>query len=483
MQRLELDPSTTEGWAFDDAVQAEVERRLADAQALDAEIRAIVRARRLDRVRLCDRLARMRREKLHEPLNYGTFVEYAVAVGAATSHRAARQQADLAEQLELLPHLRGVFEAGDADWTKVREAAEVATPATDADLARDVVNLSYDEIRAKKKEALGQAPTRRISFELPLEVLVRFDQYVNSTGERLGQRLTKGEAFELMLETAARSEPCPRGQTQEPEQVPPDAGSTEVVDAAGDAEEEHEDRSVVASGRASRIPPPSATLIGYVCELCEETSVQGPDGPVLLSPARAALLACDAVVQEADGSRTRKIPPRIRAQVYARDRGTCRVPGCGAQGFLHEHHEGLGGWRETGHDPDKVVLTCFGHHTQRHKGLLRIEPLGGGQFRFVRSDGQELVAGAGANGTTTTTAPRAPRCPRGQESAAPESESEQLDEVVDRALARLELSPRERAQAVKSGREALAARDEPVTLEALVREALVALPTPGARAS
>ena len=95
MQRLELDPSTTEGWAFDEAVQAELERRLADAQALDAEIRAIVRARRLDRVRLCDRLARMRREGLHEPLNLGTFAEYAVAVdrledvGRASSRWAA----------------------------------------------------------------------------------------------------------------------------------------------------------------------------------------------------------------------------------------------------------------------------------------------------------------------------------------------------------------------------------------------------------
>ena len=172
-------------------------------------------------------------------------------------------------------------------------------------------------------------------------------------------------------------------------------------------------RPVVVGGQAARIPPPSATLVGYVCELCEETSVQGPHGLVVLSPARAALLACDAVVQEADGSRTRKIPAKIRALVYARDRGTCRAPGCGARGFLHEHHEGLGGWRETGHDPDKIVLTCLGHHTQRHKGLLRIEPLGGGQFRFVRSDDQELVAGPGANGTTTTTAPGAPR-PRGQ---------------------------------------------------------------------
>jgi len=411
MQRLELDPSTSEGWAFDEAVQAEVERRLADACALDAEIRAIVQARRLDRVRLCDRLARMRREGLHEPLNYGTFAEYAVAVGAATSHRAARQQSDLAEQLELLPELRAVFEAGDADWTKVREAAEVATPATDADWAQDVVSLSYDEVRAKAKEARGEPPTRRISFELPLEVLVRFRQFVDSTGERLGQRLTNVEAFELLLETAARSEPCPRGQTQEAEQVPSDAGSTEVVDA----DEGDEDRPVVVGGRAARIPPPSATLVGYVCELCEETSVQGPHGLVLLSPARAALLACDAVVQEADGSRTRRIPAKIRSLVYARDRGTCRAPGCGAQGFLHEHHEGLGGWRETGHDPDKICLTCVGHHTQRHKGFLRIEPLGGGQFRFVRSDGQELVAGPGANGTTTTTAPGAPRCPRGQD--------------------------------------------------------------------
>jgi hypothetical protein len=125
------------------------------------------------------------------------------------------------------------------------------------------------------------------------------------------------------------------------------------------------------------------------------------------------------------------------------------------------------------------------------------------QLRFVRSDGEECVAGLARTVTTTTTAPRiprcprghsldgttstlrydddhgAPRCPRGRESPAPGSESAQLDEVAGRALAGLGL----RAQALKSAREALAARDEPVRLEALVREAFVALPTPGARAS
>jgi hypothetical protein len=380
-------------------VQAETERRLAEAQALDAEIRALVQAQRLDRVRLCDRLARMQREGLHALLDFPSFADYAVAVGAASSPRAARQQADLAEQLERLPALRKVFETGAADWTKVREAAPVATAATDARWAEDVVALSYDEVRAKAKEERGQAPTRRLAFELPLEVLVRFRQFVDSTGARLGRRLTNAEAFELMLETAVRSEPCPRGhEAATNESVAPPA---EAEDAPGDV------TATIAAAEAPRIPPPSATLVGYVCELCEETCVEGPEGLVLLDPARAALLVCDAVVQEPDGRRSQRIPPRIRAMVYARDRGRCRVPGCGARGFLHQHHEGAGGWRETGNDPDGIVLTCFGHHQARHMGLLTIEPLGGGRFRFVGANGQELVAGAGANRTTTVHAPPA----------------------------------------------------------------------------
>lgn len=409
MQRLRLDPSSTEGWAFDEAVQAELEQRLSEAQALDAEIRELVCTRRLERVRLCERLAHMRLEGLYLALNYATFADYALAVGAATSHRAARQQADLAEQLEALPALRAVFASGDADWTKVREAAQAATEGagTDADWAQLVVSCSYDEVRARAKEERGEAPTRRISFELPLEVLVRFRQYVDSTGERLGKRLTNVEAFELMLETAVRAEPCPRGQESEAERSEPCPRGQE-----SQAEAEAVEPPTVEAG-AARIPPPSATLVGYVCERCRATSVPGPDGLVLLDPARAALLECDAVLQDADGARTRKIPPRVRSAVYVRDRGACVVPGCGARGFLHQHHEGLGGWRETGHDPDIVCLLCFGHHQQRHQGLLKVEPLGGGRFRCRRADGQELVAGPGANGTTTTTAPATPR-PRGQ---------------------------------------------------------------------
>lgn len=426
MNVLDLDPATTRGWACDDAVQAEVERRLAEAQALDAEIRDLVKARRLDKARLCDRLARMRQERLHEPLNYATFADYAVAVGAATSPRAARQQADLAQRLEGLPALRGVFTAGQADWTKLREAVTAATSETDADWARRVVTDSYDQVRAAAREARGEAPTQRISFELPLEVVIRFRRFVDAVGERLAQRVTNAEAFEMMLETAARSEPpgrrpeggstpdassspdprpvmCPRGQGTDA--VPPDQPPEGLSASARRMDDDS-------------VPPPSATLVGYVCERCDQTAAVGPNGrPVLLDPARAATLACDAVIQEASGRRRRRIPPRIRSLVYVRDGGRCRVPGCGAAGFLHQHHEGPGGWREVGNDPDRLCLLCFGHHLQRHKGLLRIAPLGAGRFRFFRADGWELTEGPGANGTTTVARP-----PEHSPAADPEAE-------------------------------------------------------------
>jgi hypothetical protein len=216
---------------------------------------------------------------------------------------------------------------------------------------------------------------------------------------------------------------------------------------------------------------------------------------------------------------TKTVPPVTRRHVLDRDGHRCRVPGCTSMGYLHVHHEG--GREVVGHDPEKMPAICDFHHTQRHDDELAIRPDAEVGFRFFGFDGNELT---GVPGELAPPARRAPvesgprSCERPADparsmspapvtSAAPEpvtadprscerrvapadasscasqSVAQQINDDAGRALTLLGLRARERDQALKSAREALAARDEPVTLEALLHAALVALPTSGARVS
>jgi len=162
-----------------------------------------------------------------------------------------------------------------------------------------------------------------------------------------------------------------------------------------------------------------------------------------------------------------------------------------------------------GHDPDKMPSLCDEHHLQRHRDLFDVREDAEVGFRFFRLDGTELTGAPGevaptptsralvesgprsygraepAGATSSAPAPAASglrsheRTDPVTDSAAAAEHASQLEEDAGRALATLGLRPRERERAMKSAREALAARDEAVTLESLVREALVALPGQG----
>jgi hypothetical protein len=74
--------------------------------------------------------------------------------------------------------------------------------------------------------------------------------------------------------------------------------------------------------------------------------------------------------------------------VVARAGGCCQVPGCSNRAYLEIHHEG--GWRTTGHDPERMLILCSGHHAARHEGQLLIEGTSSEGFRFYLADGTLL---------------------------------------------------------------------------------------------
>ena len=120
-------------------------------------------------------------------------------------------------------------------------------------------------------------------------------------------------------------------------------------------------------------------------------------------------------VQDAEGTLTRAIPERVRRQVHERDRGRCRVPGCGALGSIHVHHVGEGGWKRTGHEADGLLLLCASCHRRHHLGWFSIHGGHAAGFRFLDPDGDELRGGASTwwptppSTSAPTSAPLAPR--------------------------------------------------------------------------
>jgi hypothetical protein len=156
---------------------------------------------------------------------------------------------------------------------------------------------------------------------------------------------------------------------------------------------------------------------------------------------------------------TQTIPPRIRRLVWRRDHRRCQVPGCRAARYLEIHH--LVPLSEGGdHDPSRMLLICWAHHTRIHAGRLRIEGLAPDRLVFTHANGAPygdlrcMMAGAAIERGS----PRADEARGGMEADA-----------ID-ALRRTGVSLGDARRAV-----AEAVRSRPAAIEELIRQAFVIL--------
>jgi hypothetical protein len=86
------------------------------------------------------------------------------------------------------------------------------------------------------------------------------------------------------------------------------------------------------------------------------------------------------------GRKSRVIPKGIERAVRARDRHTCRFPGCRNRRFVdihHIEHRADGGETAVG----KLMLLCSKHHTLVHEGGFRIDRDFQYRWTFYRPDG------------------------------------------------------------------------------------------------
>jgi hypothetical protein len=86
------------------------------------------------------------------------------------------------------------------------------------------------------------------------------------------------------------------------------------------------------------------------------------------------------------GRKSRVVPKGIERAVRARDKNTCRFPGCCNQRFVDIHH--IEHWTNGGETAvEQLMLLCSKHHTLVHEGGFRIQKDFLGNWSFFRPDG------------------------------------------------------------------------------------------------
>lgn len=321
---------------------------VAEARAVDAEIRSLARKRNRDKILIAQRLVLMNRRRLHAALGWSDLAAYA-RNALEYSFRNLRDAIGMAERLESLPLMRAAAEAGELYWTKVREASSVATPETEGVWLHRARTLSSRKLERLVKRALNEEPLVSRTLRSTEQQHATIEDAVLAMQQESGETLSYEEALARI---------CQRAMT----------------------------------GGAKAVGGPRYRVVITVCAECGLATRETRDGTVPVDEASAQGALCDAEVLDIrDGPATlqRTMPPRIANLVDARDRGRCQFPGCDRRAFIHRHHEG--GWRVVGHDPKRVLLLCDSHHRDRHEGHFTIEG-GYPDFRFVLADGTPVVA-------------------------------------------------------------------------------------------
>ena len=269
-----------------------------------------------DRARECAVLwfAEVQNRRMYRQLGHASLQLYATG-GLGFSNNRYWQFRKLADDLERLPVLREAVAAGTVGWTKAQQVARVATAETQVAWVAKAAACGRRELAvavkaARRCEASAQlsltpAPPAPPAAALPTTISLRAD----------GLQLAR---FEALIEKAHKL-----GLV---------AAGADRLDVILDGLE------ALVAATAAPTHGPAAQVIVHKCPECGRAAAVTARGERELAPAQVAALACDARVREPGGVNRATIPPKVRADVLARDRHRCATPGCGAARFLEVHH-------------------------------------------------------------------------------------------------------------------------------------------------
>jgi hypothetical protein len=278
--------------------------------------------------RLCDLLSAVDQCRFWQAWGFSSLAHYAEDE-LGLSHRKALELLRVSASLQALPKLSRAFREEGVPFSKVREATRVATPGTDAEWARKVVEKPYRQIEQEVFSS-RRAQTVTLKLEMTMDEYDRFDRAVEAVRRRRGRGTTLNQCLDLLASTFLTLGPSRDGSSGYP-----------------------------AGGQTAPF-----TQVIYRCERCERAEVQTRKGSGGVSDETLRLAACDSVILR-DGKRVRReIPLAISRAVWTRARGCCES--CGQRGWLHLHHRSS--VEEGGkHSADNLVLLCSACHRAEHR--------------------------------------------------------------------------------------------------------------------
>ncbi|CAN5904679.1 hypothetical protein BH11MYX2_BH11MYX2_04000 [soil metagenome] len=281
--------------------------------------------------------------RVHKLYGCSSFFEYMERMLGYAPH-TARERMRVARALRALPELTSRLAKGELAYSHARELTRVVTAETEAAWLEATVDQNATQVQQLVAgHEYGDLPDdpvipdlrpRRMTLELPPEVLALWRQARVALQDERGI----GEISDAdLLETLCRR--------------------------------------LLAPGTGADGP---AQNVGYEqCPDCKRTHVNGAGRMLDVRREMAERLLCDARVlgnlSAAHPARvTSSVTPRMREQVFARDKCRCQVPGCRAARNLEVHHiipQAQGGL----HALWNLILLCDGHHRALHDGLLSMK--------------------------------------------------------------------------------------------------------------
>lgn len=309
----------------------------------------------------------------------------------------AREKVRVAHALKCLPRIAAAFASGELSYAKVRALTRVAKRDNeDALLAFALRHTAVTvaercrELRCGREDSLGVA--ERAWALRSLRIIRNRERNVMTVTVELP--LDTGELLEKALDKARDDE------VLEIPDLADTAWSTRQADAfislvqgylsgaSGDRNDNylvtiHVDESALA-GKEGRASVPIEAVKRHCCDGSAVVITETCEGELL-----------------SIGRKSRLIPTALERAVRARDRNTCRFPGCHNHRFLDCHH--IEHWANNGETClGNLMLLCTKHHTLVHEGGFTIRKDFLDNWAFFRPDGIAVpkvgyVSGLGEN--------------------------------------------------------------------------------------
>ena len=380
-EQIEVAPT----WAHDEQQKTIVVEK---HQEIDRELRRIAKKRAGLDIDEAQWLREAERHRVWRKLGFSTALEYLEDV-FGYAPRTALERLRVAKELGQLPKLEAEVRKGALPYSAARELTRVMTPKTeDVWLAhargknlRDIEELVSGHVKGDDpRDPKNPDVTKRaVVLELSPRSVAMLHEIRAMISDECGAHADDEQLVEVLYRRMIDDAPASTKAARRPHRI--------VVFKCDDCGRSWQDCG------GTRVQLTESELARAECdaEIVDATEAINADEVNtrvnVEEVNRRVHVVHEAVTEIARAASRPKsnTPTRIRNEVWARDHGRCRVPGCRAKRHLDVHHiiaRILGGT----HDPWNLLVLCSGHHKLLHAGIISITGRAPDQLVFMRGD-------------------------------------------------------------------------------------------------